>query len=389
MKLSVFKIHKNILLFVAGFFALTNCKDHAKPIYNYIKPIDSLKISVTNDTIHFPLDTMTYNAVKSFNYFIDSDKEFFAFYDKRSQSVNIFDFHTKALNKKVFLKSLFNSSDFDKTSVYVNTLNSMLVTNNSRLYSVIENKIVDSIDFQSTPMPTYATFGSTAQPIKVGNKLYADARLRLSKDLKINLSQWKMLYEFDLKRNVSAVYYNLPDVYLKKRYSHEFYEKSYCYNDRGNFVCSFPADSNIYETDLNDYHVAHYGKSKYQTGSNVDIKLSDKLRKENSQSEYLLSDSYKAIFFDSTAKRYLRVFKVKLNEDEIKRGQRRHKQSVMIFDKDLRIVGESQIEGDIALSSLIITRDGKIYARVKTEDDTAIHFTLLTYVSNTNNKFGE
>lgn len=359
-----------------------SCREDSRTamVYKYVKPEYKINLCATLDTIDFLLDEHTYNDVGSFNYFIDGGSEYISFYDKRSQSVNIYDFRSQRRTAKLLLKKMLPAHTFSNTSVYVNGFHNVFVNNKLTLYKLdTSGSINDSIDFQKNPYIIRATFDNTTPPVFKDRVIYTKARPYLDKSSLGDVKKWKTLYSLDLENNKLNTHYQLPEVYQKELHGLYFFDYGYCINGHGNFVFSFPADSNIYETDLREYHVAYYGKSRIQKD---DIKSITKKEMQDNQKcfkNYIMQNSYGPVYFDPLNKRYLRVVKCKIEEKEyaLKNWTRQYR--LIIFDEHFHIIGESPIENGILYTSLFFTKDGSLYARVSMQDENALRFVRLNY----------
>jgi hypothetical protein len=181
-----------------------------------------------------------------------------------------------------------------------------------------------------------------------------------------------------MQKGSKELYYQLPEIYQENLYGYSFLDYSYCHNDRGNFVFSFAADTNIYETNLKDYHVAYYGKSRFQAGPIKPVTKED-LRRDDSYKLYALRDSYGPIFYDPYKKRYLRQAKQKITEADFLAKNTSKKRTVIIFNEQFKIIGESETDDQFSFSSIFFTESGGIYARVNPGDEHALHFARLVY----------
>lgn len=380
LKKVIFLGFKILLLFYC--FLNFHCEEDSKGLiemYNYIEPsYDFVKIRTTTDTICFPLDDNTYNNIKSFNYFINKGDEYISFYDHRSESINIYNFASRCLLKKILLKNIFRGERLNNTTVFVKNLDSIYVSNSLAL-NVFDTSGFkkDSIRFNATPFLSRASFDNTTPAVFRGNKLFVKARAYLKETSTRDLKKWKVIYDLDIRNNKINIDYNLPGIYQRNIYGFYFFDYSYCYNDSDDFIFSFPADSNIYRTDLRSYNNSYFGKSSFQTGKIEPVNnnpTGDRLFVN-----YLVNDSYGAIYFDPSMKRYLRVARSKITKQEYLNRNWRKKQSLIVFDKNLKIIGDSRIDDSILLSSLFFDQNGNIYARTHVKNEYEICFVRLEY----------
>jgi hypothetical protein len=370
------------LVFILLCFSCLKCGDKPETVpstLTFIKPAyQNIRLEQFGDTLHFRLSKNTYNEIKSFNYFEDNGIPYLSFYDRRSESVCIYNFSNQHRVKKLYLKKVFSDQKMYKTSVYTKNFDSIFVTNNYSLYLIdsASNK-KSSIDFfqRSEAMP----FFENQVPVAIrNNKVFMGVRPYVSESSLNKIKEWRIVYEFDMQNNKKELYYGVPSIYQSNLYNDRFFAYGYCLNDKGNFVFSFPADSNIYETNLTDYHKAYYGKSRYQQSPILSFS-NQELKEDDSRKPYVLRDSYGPLFFDSYNNRYLRVAWQKLTEEELANNVKR-KQSIIIFDNNFRIIGESELDNKIYAPSLFFADKGTMYFRVNPEDENAVNFARLTYV---------
>lgn len=391
-KLKINYFIRSLLLPFSIFLLLGACSEHADrnklsdPIKKYTSPqYDLTQLVETQDTIHFILDDSTYNSIKSFNLFSANGDEYISFFDERSLSLNIYNFHSQKKTKTISLKKLFKGHKVYKPTAFIPRPDSIFINNNKSLYLIDSTgKIRKKIKFLEEPRYSWAVFENDTPPVLIGSSLFASVRPYMNDESLESLDEWKVLYEFDLKNLKAKLHYHLPELLRKRFYGKRFLSQSHCYNDQGRFVFSFPADSAIYETDLSSSHISHSGKSKFQQ---TDItSMSRKDVDEDGSKQFAIRDSYGSIYFDPRNKRYLRVALHKVSEKEYQENKQKS-QSLIILNNDLEVVGESVISSNIQLNSLFITSSGNIYARVLKNDEYILHFIRLSYLENRAKQF--
>lgn len=346
-------------------------KKYFNPQYNLVR------LKTFNDTISFTLDDSTFNAIKSFNLFSVNNQEYISFFDERSLAINIYDFESKKKIKNISVKKYLKGHKIYKPTTHVLNFDSIFVSNNQTLYLLDHlGTVKNKIDFLPTPPLAWAIFENSTPPIFKDNNLYASVRPYVNDESTSALNEWKVLYEFELKKNKAKLHYHFPKFLQKDLYGTRMLNHSYCYNDRGHFVFSFPADSAIYETNLKDYHVAYSAKSTFQHSTIPP--MSEKEMEEEGSRKYMIRDSYGAIYFDPYKKRYLRVAQKKLSDDEYN-AKKRKEQHIIILNEQLQIIGESPIDSGLSLNSIFITKKGAIYARILRQDEYNLHYIRLSY----------
>jgi hypothetical protein len=169
-------------------------------------------------------------------------------------------------------------------------------------------------------------------------------------------------------------------MYQYSLYGDHFLDYNFCLNNKENFVFSFPADTNIYESNLSDYHVAYYAKSLFQQKPITPLTIADLKEDEIKFKQYKIREAYGSIFFDPFKKRYLRLAKQKIDEADYDAKNRDRKQSIIIFDENFRIIAESEVPTNLAFNTLIFSSTGSMYIRVNSSDENALHFARLAYI---------
>jgi hypothetical protein len=366
------------------YLILNSCDNNKKRKFHFLKPnYNKIKIIGTRDTLRFEFDSSFYNNIRSFNYFVDENTGFMSLYDKQSRSVNIYNFSNSKLVQKINLKQYLPGRDLSKkTSVYVKNLKEIYVVNNMHLYRLgILTYQKDSIELLQSPIYATSGFVNSNPPYFKNNHLYITSDPLLARNSLSKLRKWKVLYDFDLNKRTAKLVYGLPDIYMRGFENEKFFKNSYCYNDKGKLMFSFALDTLLHETDLNLTEGSYFAKSRYDLST---MNFRSNKNRINNDSSYLLSFSYGPVYYDAHEKRYLRVALHSLNETEYRAGNRNKRQSLLILDDKLAIIGESIIDNILDMNSIIITKEGEIYCRIKSKDEYAIYFTKLKYQNNQN-----
>lgn len=361
-----------------------SCADTSSNIdtkYKYINPDYNLvHLNHSSDTLRFELDQSTYNSIKTFNTFTDKNNEFISFFDVRSSSLNIYRLSTQKLEKKISVTDYFKKKKLYRPTIYVKNFDSIFITNYSTLYIVDSSGLIKtSFNFLEDENTIYATFENITPPVYINGNLITGIRPYVADNSLKALREWKVLYEFNFNEQKATLNYNLPNIYRNNYYGYHFLDFGYCYNNRGNFVFSFPADSTIYESNLKDYHVAYFAKSFQHNSPVKPLTKKQVSDKDTSFKLYMIQDSYGPIYFDSFRKRYLRVFKPKISELAFDSKQRNRQNRFIIFNEQLQIIGESPIPDEVLYNSLFFTGDGKMFMRINAADEYALHFVRMEY----------
>lgn len=377
------------LLAIALADGCQSANSHERDQYISIIPdYHSTGIQITGDTLRFPLDRGILPRSSSFNYQELNGHRYISFSDQMSQTVNIYDFDTRTLHWKIQLGTFDpQGKKFGKITGWFRNVDSVYISSGLTLYRTdTTGTILNTIDL-SNKQPLFASTSlqNSAPPVFRGQELYLPAFPYLYDSKLDDVKKWPALCNIHLKAGNYSLLYNLPVIYYKNLYGGTFLVSYYCYNNLQQFVFSFPADPNIYISSPEDFsHTFVYdGKSRFLPHSIPPVTVKDLETGEATTKSYLLRDSYGAIYYDPFRNRYLRVAEKKLDQQQYSAKQWKKEHSLIIFDKNFKIIGESPIDKDINLYTLFITKQG-IFARTDAlkKDENNLYFVRLDYVKN-------
>jgi hypothetical protein len=346
--------------------------EHMLPTYYKIELITKL------DTLNISLNQSLYNEIKSFNYFTHNYTPFLSFYDQKSESVALYNFKSMQLVKVIPIKKALKKKNLFHASVYTFNFDSIFVAEYADLYRIDSGNNIKEKNHFIGEKQSMAYFATPLPVVVHDGQVYMGVRSWVNENRLKDIRRWKLLYAFDLQNKKQELHYQLSDIYRKGLYGKRFMEYNYCFNDKGRFVFNFPADTNIYETDLNDYHVGYYAKSRYQQG-NIEPVSKEALERDEGRKEYTLRDYYGPIYFDPYKKRYLRFVKQKVSKEAYESKSYDRKISVIVLNENFQIIGEFPFKKDYDYETLFFTPDGGIYARVNPKDENALHFVRLAW----------
>ncbi|KAA2240176.1 DUF4221 domain-containing protein [Chitinophaga agrisoli] len=339
-------------------------------------------VAVTTDTIKLPIDSLTESKFSCFNFKQLGTQSVFAFFDKNTFLLNIYDLHRKECIKRLNIKEI--AKDYRpllRTKVYFKSYDSIYVYSNMNLYRIDTNGTVkDSIGLLFDPYRASSSFQNTSPPVFVDNQLVLPASPTLDCTNKGDLQKWRLVYRIEWNISKASLLYKLPEWSLDSMYDKQFLAPSYCYNPLSKqFVFSFAPDSNIYVTDLVKTHYSYSCRSQGVSKNMPSFTLEDIKDGESSYKAFLKRDSYGPVYFDPYMKRYLRVAEKKINGLEYSDKQLIKEHSILIMDSSFRVIGESIVDKNINLYSLIFTPNG-MYARAdSTRSEDTIYLVKLDY----------
>lgn len=380
---SVTDLYILVVIFMA--FAMYNCNDshgsNLLPVI-FLKPqYKEYTISTSKDTLNIPLNNNTYNNIKSLNVFNDNGKEYLSFYDGRSKSISIYSLSPVELIKITHLNSLFDNSELLKTAVYSINFDTIFVASVNK-FSILDSsgKMKQQISLPDPEKKMLAYVGSDCPPKIAGNKIYTAIRPNIRETSLKAVENWKPIYEFDLDSKSAKRVSMLPDFYGKGYYGDHYMKYNFCVNEKGNIILSFWADSLIYAYDDKNGLQPYLGKSLYQS-KQIHPLGKEALNTDAEAKKFLTQDCYGPIFFDSYNKRYYRAFYPKISENDYTLKKWERQKRLIIFDEDLRIVGEVEVKDLVSLSDIFFSDGGSIYARINPTDEYTVHFLKIRCVN--------
>lgn len=378
MKRKYVKYNSIIVVLCLIICSIAGCRDKELggiPVQKYFPPVyNSLELAEGHDTLRFPLKGITLKNIETVSFFIDKGVDYIAISDM--QSLNIYLLKSQELVKKISIAQYIPFKKHYKTSVYCRNFDSIFISNNPNSLFVIDSAGRNKSAYYFPTNSFLTTFETNRPPIIKDSFLYAG--IILSGELRSikEINDFQLICRFDLKNRITIGDYHFSRQYRSHLYVYDFLNYSYSFNNRGNFIFSFPADSNLYETDFAGINIAYNSKSQFQQ---YDIIPLEKRKSDNggTDRQYRTSSSYGSIYFDPYHKRYLRIFNQELSEKKFNAGERNQK-SILIFNEELHIIGESPFPAGIR-SSLSFTSDGGIYALLKPKDTSYLSFVRLIY----------
>lgn len=152
-------------------------------------------------------------------------------------------------------------------------------------------------------------------------------------------SQW---FHFGAKQ--SDFVYKYPSTYREKNFNHLSTQIFRTLNDQGNFVYSFQADPNLYETNLHGQDIAHKASSLHLPDPEPIPTRHENTVPSDMTKYAALSSSFKHVLYDKYRKVYYRVLegpgKVTAS---LRTAHYDSKISIIILDQDFQVIGETEL----------------------------------------------
>jgi len=369
---------RDVFVRLIGFlFLFSMCKSKTSLNLHIVQPhvnYDSIKIVKDVDTLKLNLDSLTYNNIRSFNYFESNNKGLISLYDKQSNNILIYDIGSQLVINRINLRlALPGNKVKSKTSVYAFSTDSLLVISHYKVFFLDgKGKVLDSIKYKDPETAIGQGYiANNNPPVIKDGKLYIKSDPFGSNEV----SDQQLMYEIDLKSKTVKSIVTLPDIYRNLRFSLLFLDSYYCF-DGGKLVFSFPADSNVYVHDFNNYTTGYSSKSSYQKHPIEEVSK-DEL--EEMEKSYYTRDSYSSIFYDQFNHRYLRLFSKGMPLSSFDGKKLEKEQSILILDASFNIIGETSFEKELTLNNMFIDRNGAIFIRCNPENEETIMFLKYKY----------
>lgn len=358
-----------------------SCSQRKEVTYIYQGPdYSAISLEVGTDTLELMLDSTSFRSIESVHYFKDGVSSYISYFDKHALCVNVYNFATKSIVKKVDLKKILNTRKIKRTSAYLLNWDTIVIINNlTQVYlSDSSETIYDSVKLQSKPFLSLSDITNSTPPIFKEGNLYLTSLPYISRNNSSGLSQWRVLYKIDFDKREAHLIGNLPPTYYSNSFTIQFFQSSYCPYNEG-LILSFPADTNIYKLTNHNLTIGFNGKSQWQKS---EIVMEQKDASGPSQKTFLLSDSYSSMIVDSYNNRYIRIYQPKLSISDYRNRIWKKKSSAIVFDSSFRIIGESWLPTELDTQCFFFDETGKLYVRYKSELTDAIRFVPLIFVNN-------
>ena len=364
------------ILLIGGFISCQNSSNESAATYD-VRLAELKKIVL-------PVDENTYYLSKSMFQFEENDKEYLLFgnLEKRQHELLIYDIEGQKLHKRIPLKKegpngvpgiwgcipffgsknfLVSQHDAGRTSIIDDEGNIVRTYNMRQASNSVKNRglWVDSrfgISFFNTPSFTKDSV------VYFSNGIFIQYKINQH----LNRDNWKIIPMFNslnLKNgHIHTLSIKYPDIFEDdvKVPAGGGYEFSYDYNyKQERLVCSLTGYDSIMVTDDLKQVYWRNGKSRYLKTMRPRVYDANGL---NWLREATESPSYHNIMYDKYRDVYYRIaeFPYESKQDESLFGTPTAREfSIIIFDKDLNIIGETKFPGNKYFYKMsFVGRDG-------------------------------
>lgn len=373
-------IARTTTFLLIALFVLSCQQEPRQPVVYHHAAADYSKYALvpTGDTLKFHLDDETFGNIESWSIRQADSNTIIAFFDQLSGSIVEYAYPSGKQVNKIDLLRFFKPSTLK--SAYLKNYDSIYITTHDKVY-LIDSSGNKLRQFEFGP-PENRLSGKIApeSPISFMNdKIYIALSPGADISSKYSLRNWKVMWSADLCKQTTDRQYGLPAMYEANYHVGKFVKYTYCLNDSGRFVFSFAGDTMLYETDLGAYNHAWFAKSNTQNKP-VPTASREKVNNTNlERKQYMTNQTYGPVFYDKIKKRYLRVTKPAISEEDFEAEKFSKTNRVIIMDENFNIIGESDLPKEIYFSRTFFTPDGGIYTFIKVSKSNAINFLRMEY----------
>lgn len=370
---------------------ILSCKNDDYDFY------DKYELKTTAKIVKFPLDeTASINSFYKLQQFSENGVTFIYFLDNYKNKIYIYNTESKQLiNNKAILKNgpnsviessqnhlVLNSSSLDDFIIYESASRSFKFFNRDTIYKKITlEKIYDDqiskkvVSWFEPPIPENIYFSNEKIFFSIKNQLP-----RLSKNEIKDYFNYGVL---DVHNSEIQLFLKTPELYLNGNWGAKSAVHStpfHCLNEEKKIiVIGFSGDKNIYTIEQFDKNtlIEHSGRSKLIGKIKPNLK-NNKDRDENMKFSSVMPH-YGPIYYDKFREKYYRIVSHGVSEEDYKEGKLRKDFSIIIFDKNFNIVGESLLKNGYEIYNpykLYINQEGLFISRTDlySENDNYFYF---------------
>lgn len=307
---------------------------------------------IETGTISISIDKETADWSSKIDIYSTNDKEYLVYQNDFNDQLQFYDIEIGKKVHSVKLSTTGSNSVKCLSGFYVKSFDS-IYTFCEYTYQVFlvnnRGEVIDSYKWLDEIQPSDAILSKVKMyagnmVISKGDDLYLPTVTTADYN---NTSIFSKLYVHqcvNLLKRGNKYNFGYSKIYEKENFNHLSSQTYRCLMPNGNFLFSFQADGNLYETDLNGYIRVHPAMSK-KNGIPLAMPVGHSKTTPELMDEYVVkSPRYGAIFYDKDNELYYRIVLGGGEANWTKREAHRKPISILILDKRLNQVGETILD---------------------------------------------
>lgn len=338
---------------------------------------------VGKDTLNLPLDSTASSRFFSYNTQRINGQDYIIFSDLVSHSLLIYNIEKSELVKKISLpEDGPNGFGKDQKFCFLKNFDTIFISSQYNLFVIDSSGLIKrkyNLLSNDRKIGVQVRLSGFMPLVVLNSFAYFSVLPDLAPTDLSHLENWPVLGKLNLNSGEISFVYNLPEIYSKGIYGGNYLYPYFCFNrNTGNFIFSFAAENNLYETDLKSTDKSIPANSIH-LDKRIEPAKPDEVETSEDRTRFaLLTDSYGPIYYDPYRNLYLRIAQKKLDAQSFQSKKWSKTSFIMLLDEELQIIGESQID-NLNLYSLFFTPEG-VYAQLKTStSEDYVSFQKLEY----------
>lgn len=318
------------------------------------------------------------NCFYKFHY-SENNQDYFASYSDDITELNFNNIKDEKDNFSIDLSTLKDSIEISPYSFFIHNRDSIFIPDEYGKKVALINqsgevkRIINTINHEQNSQPYFIRTLPHSAPIFNENKLYLskikkviarDQKTRMdhifndNSELVLNINGDSIRWENEIGK--------FPKKYRKERYRNP--SPNRCLNSDGEMIYSFNADDYVYL--YNDHKLIKKVKCKSQYINKFipfkEVKSSAEEVKQINES-FITEPQYSGVFYDKYRKRYYRIarHRIELTKDGIHKNCFTDKPwSIIVMDKDLKVMGEALMNQNEFYKLEAIIPDGLVVSKI-------------------------
>ncbi len=305
---------------------------------------------IETGSISIPIDKETANWTRKIDIYVsEANKEYLVYENGFNQQLQFYDLETGEETQVVPLSTEGPNSVKCLSGFHVKSLDSIYVFCEYAYQVFLVNnrgEVMDSYKWLDAVQPSDAVLSKTM--MYTGNMVIAKGDdLYVPTTPVADYEAYTKLYchqYINPKKKENKYNFTYPAMYEEENFNHLSSITYRCLMPNGNFLFSFQADGNLYETDLKGSVSVHSGASK-KNAAPIPIPVRHSKATTELEDEFMVkSPSYRCVFYDKSNELYYRVALGGGEANWTKWEAHKETVSIIILDKQLNRVGETVLE---------------------------------------------